>query len=133
VLGPRAVARLEASALAGRDLDRFSRFGFDAFDSRLRGYPSAGVRFDRGMVLRSAATWPVRRGWRLDGFVDAALVHDPTAGQASHRHLGAGGAVEVALPGRILLNVDWGFGFEGRDREGRRGTHVVRVTAYKVL
>ena len=44
-----------------------------------------------------------------------------------------GAAVEAALPGRILLNVDWGFGFEARDRDGRRGTHIVRVTAYKVL
>jgi hypothetical protein len=39
----------------------------------------------------------------------------------------------MALPGRILLNVDWGFGFEARGRDGHRGTHVVRVTAYKVL
>jgi hypothetical protein len=133
VLGPRAVTRLEASALAGRDLDRFSRFSFDAFDNRLRGYPSAGVRFDRGVVLRTAATWSAGRGWRLDGFADAAVVHDPTAGRASRGHLGTGAAAEVALPGRILLSVDWGFGFEARDREGRRGTHTVRLTAYKVL
>jgi hypothetical protein len=39
----------------------------------------------------------------------------------------------MALPGRILLNVDWGFGFEAQGRDGHRGTHVVRVTAYKVL
>jgi len=133
VLGPRVVTRLEASALAGRDLDRFSRFSFDAFDNRLRGYPSAGVRFDRGLVLRTAGTWSARRGWRIDGFVDAAVVRDPTAGRASQGHLGTGAAAEVALPGRILLSVDWGFGFEARDREGRRGTHTVRLTAYKVL
>jgi hypothetical protein len=133
VLGPRAVTRLEASALAGRDLDRFSRFSFDAFDNRLRGYPSAGVRFDRGVVLRTAATWSGGRGWRLDGFADAAVVQDPTAGRASQGHLGTGAAAEVAVPGRILLSVDWGFGFEARDREGRRGTHTVRLTAYKVL
>jgi hypothetical protein len=133
VLGPRTVARLEASALAGRDLDRFSRFTFDAFDNRLRGYPSAGVRFDRGLVLRSAATWAGGRGWRLDGFVDAAVVHDPAAGRARPGHLGAGAAAEVALPGRILLDVDWGFGFQARDRDGRRGTHTVRVTAYKIV
>ena len=131
--GSRTVTRLEASALAGRHLDRFSRFSFDAFDNRLRGYPSAGIRFDRGVVLRSAATWAAARGWRLDGFVDAAAVHDPTAGSRSQGHLGTGAAVEMALPGRILLNVDWGFGFEAHGRDGHRGTHVVRVTAYKVL
>ena len=133
VFGRGAITRLEASALGGRDLDRFSRFTFDAFDNRLRGYPSAGVRFDRGGVLRTSATWEAARGLRLDGFVDAALVHDPLAERARQGHLGAGAAVEVALPGRILLNVDWGFGFEARDRDGGRGTHTVRVTAYKVL
>jgi hypothetical protein len=133
VFGHGTITRLEAGALAGRDLDRFSRFTFDAFDNRLRGYPSAGVRFDRGAVLRTSATWEAVRGLRLDGFVDAAVVHDPTAERARQGHLGAGGAVEVALPGRILLNVDWGFGFEARGRDGHRGTNVVRVTAYKVL
>jgi len=133
VFGPGVITRLEGSALGGRDLDRFSRFTFDAFDNRLRGYPSAGVRFDRGAVLRTSATWEAARGLRLDGFVDAALVHDPLAQRARQGHLGTGAAVEVALPGRILLNVDWGFGFEARDRDGGRGTHTVRVTAYKVL
>ena len=134
VLGPRTVTRLETSALGGRHLDRFSRFSFDAFDNRLRGYPSAGIRFDRGVVLRSAATWAAARGWRLDGFVDAAARPRPHRGKrASQGHLGTGAAVEMALPGRILLNVDWGFGFEARGRDGHRGTHVVRVTAYKVL
>jgi hypothetical protein len=84
-------------------------------------------------VLRTSATWEAVRGLRLDGFVDAALVRDPLAARARQGHLGAGAAVEVALPGRILLNVDWGFGFEARSRDGRRGTHTVRVTAYKVL
>ncbi|HET6900338.1 MAG TPA: hypothetical protein VFK70_18450, partial [Vicinamibacteria bacterium] len=133
VSGPGVITRLEASALGGRDLDRFSRFTFDALDNRLRGYPSAGVRFDRGAVLRTSATWEAARGLRLDGFVDAAVVHDPTASRARQGHLGTGAAVEVALPGRILLNVDWGFGFEARDRDGGRGTHTVRVTAYKIL
>jgi hypothetical protein len=133
VLSPRAVARVEGGALAGRHLDRFSRFGFDAFDHRLRGYPSAGVRFDRGAVVRAAATWTAARGWRLDGFADAALVRDPTMGPGARRHLGAGAAVEAALPGRVLLTVDWGFGFDARDRQGRRGTHVVRITAFRIL
>jgi hypothetical protein len=133
VVSPAAVARLEASALAGHDLDRFSRFAFDAFENRLHGYPSAGIRFDRGLVLRSAATWTARPGLRLDAFVDGAVVRDPAAGAGSRGHLGTGVALEAALPGRFLLSVDWGFGFEARDRAGQRGTHVVRVTAYKVL
>jgi hypothetical protein len=33
----------------------------------------------------------------------------------------------------MLAAAEWGYGFEGRDREGGRGTHVFRVTAYKVF
>ncbi len=127
------ILRLEASGLAGRNLDRFSRFGFDAFDRRLSGYPSAGIRFDRGAVLRSAASWSARPGLRLDAFVDAAIVHDPMEGRGGRGHLGTGAALEAALPGRVLLSVDWGFGWQARDRDGGRGTHVVRITAYRVL
>jgi hypothetical protein len=133
LLSSRASARLEVSGLAGRHLDRFSRFSFDAFDNRLRGYPSAGVRFDRGAVLRTAGTWSLRPGLRLDGFVDAAVVRDPTAGDGSQGHLGTGAAVETALPGRFLLSAEWGFGWEARRRDGGRGTNVVRLTVYKVL
>jgi hypothetical protein len=133
VAAPGAVARVEAGALLGRHLDRFSRFGFDAFDNRLRGYPSAGLRFDRGAVLRTAGTWTVASGLRLDVFLDGAVVRDPTIGPGARGHVGTGAALEAALPGRVLLSVDWGFGFEARDREGRRGTHVVRLTAYKIL
>jgi hypothetical protein len=133
VVAPRAVARVEAGALAGRHLDRFSRFGFDAFDNRLRGYPSAGLRFDRGAVLRTAGTWTVASGLRLDVFLDAAVVRDPTMGPGARSHVGTGAALEAALPGRVLFTVDWGFGFEARDRNGGRGTHVVRLTAYKIL
>jgi hypothetical protein len=133
VMSTQAVARVEVGALAGLHLDRFSRFGFDAFDNRLRGYPSAGLRFDRGVVLRTAATWSVSSGLRLDGFLDAAVVHDPTMGAGAQGHVGTGAAVEAALPGRVLLGIDWGFGFEARDRDGHRGVNVVRITAYKVL
>jgi hypothetical protein len=133
VLSPTLVTRVEASLVAGHDLDRFSRFGFDAFDSRLRGYPSAGIRFDRGAVLRTSATWAARRTLRLGAFLDAAVVHDPTTGAPRDTHVGTGASLETALPGRVLLGIDWGFGVQARDRDGGRGTHVLRITAYKVL
>ena len=63
--------------MSGRGLDRFSRFSFDAFDNRLRGYPSAGLRFDRGVVLRTAGTWNAAPGIRLDAFADTAFARDP--------------------------------------------------------
>ena len=53
VLAPGALARVEGSWVGGHDLDRFSRYTFDSFENRLRGYPSASLRFDRGAILRT--------------------------------------------------------------------------------
>jgi hypothetical protein len=133
VFSPRLVGRLEGGLLAGRRLDRFSRFTFDNFDSRLRGYPSAALRFDRGAVARSSLTWTLRPGLRADAFLDGARVRDPGYGRAPRGYVGFGAALEAALPGRALLVADWGYGAQGRDRDGGRGTHVLRVTAYKVF
>jgi hypothetical protein len=70
---------------------------------------------------------------RLDAFADAAFVHDPGFGAALRAYPGVGAGLEAPLPWRTLLAAEWGYGFEGRDRDGARGTQVFRVTAYKVF
>jgi hypothetical protein len=133
VMAPGAVARVEASWMEGRDLDRFSRFTVDNFENRLRGYPSASLRYDRGGVLRSVAAWaPVER-LRLDVFADYALVRDPGFGPGLRSYPGLGGAVELPLPQRMLVAVEWGYGVNARNVDGSRGTHVVRVSGVKVF
>jgi len=133
VLGPRVAARVDVAAMAGRGLDRFSRFTFDGLENRLHGSPSAAVRFDRGVVWRSALSATATRAVRGDVFVDLAVVHDPAQG-ASHRAFpGLGAAAELRLPWSTLLSAEWGYGPEARDREGQRGAHVFRITAYKIL
>ena len=99
--------------MAGRDLDRFSRFAFGTFDNRLHGYPSALIRYDRGGVLRTAVAWSAARALRLDFFADTAEVHDPGFGPGLRNYTG--------------------FGVQGIDTKGRRGTHVVRISGYKVF
>src|SRR6185503_9845860 len=49
-LRPSVSSRLEMSWMGGRDLDRFSRYGFDAFENPLHGYPTASIRYDHGAV-----------------------------------------------------------------------------------
>ena len=124
-LGPRVSARVEAAWMHGTDLDRFSRYTFDAFENRLRGYPTASIRYDRGAVLRSAASWAAR-GWRLDGFADLAVVRDPGDGEAARGYPGAGVAVEVSGPFRTLWSIEWGYGFRAR-------TQALRITAYRTF
>lgn len=133
VLTSGTVARVEGSWLGGHDLDRFSRYSFDSFENRLRGYPSALVRFDRGGVARSVVTWTPMPFARLDAFADTAFVHDPGAGRGLRNYPGVGVALEVPLPRRLLLAVEWGYGIKARDSDGGEGTHVVKVTGFKVF
>ena len=72
-------------------------YTFDSFENRLRGYPSASLRFDRGALLRSVATWAPGR-LRVDGFFDYAAVRDPGLGPAVKSFPGVGAAVEIPLP-----------------------------------
>ena len=133
VLSPRAVARVEAAWMGGRGLDRFSRYGFDGFRNTLRGYPTATVRYDRGAVARGALTWNAARKIRLDGFLDGARVRDPGMGPGAGTYVGLGAGLEAPLPLRALASLEWGYGFQARGRSGQVGTHVVRVTAYKIF
>lgn len=132
-LSPRLAARFEAAWMSGHDLDRFSRYTFGTFDNRLRGYPSALIRYDRGAVVRAAAAWSAARWLRADGFVDSAWVHDPGFGRGLRRYTGVGAAAEIPAPFGTLAAIEWGYGFQGVNSDGTRGTQVFRVTAYKVF
>ncbi len=133
IIAPGALARLEGGWVDGHDLDRFSRFTFDSFENRLRGYPSASLRFDRGAIVRSIATWTPRGRLRLDAFFDAAAVRDPGFGRAVQSYPGLGAAVEVPLPRRMLLAVEYGYGFKAWNTDGSRGTHIVKITGFKIF
>ena len=123
-------SRVELSWMGGHDLDRFSRYGFDAFDNPLHGYPTASIRYDHGAVMRSATvlTW---RGLRVDGFGDAALVHDPGWASAARFYPGVGAAVESGGPFRTLVSVEWAYGFRAPRIDGGQGTQTARITVYR--
>jgi hypothetical protein len=132
-LSARVTTRIEAAVMGGRDLDRFSRFAFGTFDNRLHGYPSALVRYDRGAVLRTAVAWSAAKVLRFDVFGDTAEVHDPGFGRGLRNYTGFGAAVEAPAPFGTLVAVEWGFGVQGVNTTGGRGTHVVRISGYKVF
>jgi hypothetical protein len=132
-LTPRLVTRVEAAWMGGQHLDRFSRYAFGTFDNRLHGYPSALVRYDHGAVLRTTLAWSVAKAIRLDGFADTAQVHDPAFARRLRNFTGFGAAVEAPAPFGSLLAVEWGFGVQGINPDGYHGTHVLRITGYKVF
>ena len=133
VINPRTVAHIEAAWTGGDDLDRFSRYSFGTFDNRLRGYPSALIRYDRGAVLRTAVAYGLSRLARIDGFFDSAAVHDPGFGSGFRNYTGVGGALEMPMFFGTLLAIEWGYGFRGVNTNGTLGTQVLRVTGYKVF
>jgi hypothetical protein len=129
-LRPSVSSRLEMSWMAGRDLDRFSQYGFDAFDNPLHGYPTASIRYDRGVVIRNATAWTTHRV-RIDAFADAAYVRDPGWASAMRTYPGVGGGIESAGPFRTLLSLEWGYGFRAPSTGGGRGTQTARITVYR--
>ena len=133
VLAPALVVRAEGVWLGGHDLDGFSRYSFGAFDNRLRGYPGALIRFDRGAVVRGAVAWSATSRLRIDAFADSAFVHDPGFASGFRSFTGLGMAIETSAPLGTLVAAEWGFGIQGRRTDGRRGTHVFRISAYKVF
>jgi len=133
VLSPTVVGSIETSWMAGHDLDRFSRFTFGSFDNRLRGYPSALIRYDKGAVARGVMTWNPGALARFDGFVDVAVVRDPGFGPKHRGYPGLGAALEAPMPFGVLLAVEWGYGVKARTSDGRLGTHVVRISAFKLF
>jgi hypothetical protein len=133
VLNPRAVAHVEVAWMSGEDLDRFSRYSFGTFDNRLRGYPSALIRYDRGGVVRSALAYGVTKLIRLDGFFDSAAVHDPGFGSGLRNYTGVGGAIETPSLFGTLLALEWGYGFRGVNTDGTLGTQVFRISGFKVF
>jgi hypothetical protein len=131
-LGPSLGSRVEVSWMAGRNLDRFSRYSFDPFENRLHGYPTASIRYDRGIIARSVTSWSMH-GLRVDGFADLAVVRDPGFGPRSHGYPGMGAAVETSGPLRTLWSIEWGYGFRAKRDDGRLGTQTLRITGYRMF
>ena len=125
-------SRIELAWMDGVDLDRFSRYSFNAFDNRLQGYPTASIRYDRGAVARSSTGWS-GRGFRVNLLGDVAVIRDPGFGGVRRAYPGIGTAIEAGGPLRTLWSVEWGYGFKARRSDGRVGTHAVRVTAYRTF
>jgi hypothetical protein len=132
VWSPRAVAHMELAWMTGSRLDRFSQFTFGTFDNPLRGYPSVSIRYNTGAAVRGVATWTPSPRVRLDGFGDLGIARAPDDRQ-THEYPGLGAAVEIPAPSGWLLAGEWGYGLRGVNANGTTGTHVVRVTGYKIF
>jgi len=60
-------------------------------------------------------------------------VRDPAFGRGLRNYPGFGVALECPAPFGTLVAAEWGYGVQGVNTNGRAGTHVVRITGYKVF
>ena len=134
VLSPHATGRLEASWMAGHDLDRFSRYAIDSFLNRLRGYPAGSLRYDRGLLLRAQASAALLPGLRAGPLRSTpASCTTPATGPAwrrirARRSRPRAGPAARGAPdrgGRRRLR-------RARPR-GPRGTRSLQITAVKTF
>src|SRR5688572_27195564 len=108
--------------------------------ARSRSLQPVDVRQLREPAARLSEREPSIRPWRdppfdrdVDAFFDMAAVRDPGFGRAVQSYPGLGGAVEIPLPRRVLLAVEYGYGFKAQNTDGSRGTHVVKITGFKIF
>jgi hypothetical protein len=69
---------------------------------------------------------------RIDGFGDLGVVRQPDDRRV-RAFPGVGAAIETPAPLGWLAAVEWGYGLKGVNTSGSTGTHVIRVTGYKVF
>ncbi|HKY31244.1 MAG TPA: hypothetical protein VJV23_01825 [Candidatus Polarisedimenticolia bacterium] len=102
---------LGASAQAGRDLDRFSRFRVGDFRNvRVRGYNSFDITFDRGVTAQASYLFTLPRGGAaLDLSLEAAVVENDEDFEGRESVAGGGIALSLSGPWGTLLSFRSGF------------------------
>jgi hypothetical protein len=83
-------------------------------------------------MSRAPSRTTARRTVRLDGFADLGIVRGPDDSR-SHLYPSLGGALEVPAPSGWLIAAEWGYGPRGVNANSTKGTHVVRVSGYKMF
>jgi hypothetical protein len=133
-VGPFSRIVFNGAWFTGRRLDRFGQYQFGLFDeTRLRGVPSAGVRYGELAMGRAQYSFNVFEQYRLDLFLDRAWGRTREIGVPWEGITGIGAAVNMRIPGRnLILRTDVGKSFLP-DRYGSLGSTVVQVLLLRPL
>lgn len=101
--------RGEVNWLRGSSLDRFSKFTFGTFgDDRLSGFAGSGVRFDRGLVVRSGYAFNLFEVVRFDLSVESARVEETASAGGAQRFTGAGFSGNFIGPWKTVVALSYG-------------------------
>ena len=103
----------EVTASGGGDLDRFSKYRFDYFGNRLRGFGGAGVRYTNGAKAQIQYAFNLGNIIRFEATVDHARVkdrEDPEVGDTGFRGFtGIGLSGQTIVGPNLILTLDWGI------------------------
>jgi len=117
----------------GRDLDRFSKYQFGFFDeNRMRGVPSAGVRFEELGMIRGAYSFNLFDVYRLDLYLDQAMGRDRSVLPDWQPVTGIGLAFNLRGPRNTMLRGDIGKSFLP-SRYSEPGSIVFQLQVLKPL
>jgi hypothetical protein len=106
----------ELAYVDGRDLDRFSKYGFGFFgDTRVHGYQSGRVRAERAYVAHASYGFEIGQLLRLDALADVAWATDEETGLENETLAGLGVAGTFVGPWQTLVNLDLGVPVAGPD------------------
>ena len=122
---------LNLAYYGGQHLDRFSMYQFGMFDeNKIRGVPSAGVRFEELAMFRGAYSFNVFEQYRLDLFLDQALGRGPGGEGLRESITGLGLGVNLKGPKGTMVRGEIGKSFLP-DRYRGSGTVVGQILILK--
>ncbi len=124
--------------LTGRNLDRFSKYRFNFFGTRLHGFSGSGVRFDHGAIAAATYSFNLAEVVRFDATLDHARVRDsqvrsldPLASLGGYQDFtGFGLAGNFLGPWNTVLQFDYGIALRS-DLPGLRGDQEIELLLLK--
>jgi hypothetical protein len=124
---------LNAAYFGGHHLDRFSKYQFGMFDeNKIRGVPSAGVRFGELSMFRGSYSLNLFDLYRLDLFFDQALGRTGEKGSKWESITGLGLGLNFKAPFGTLVRGEIGKSFLPEAYRGS-GSVVGQILVLKPL
>jgi hypothetical protein len=126
----------EVVANGGSDLDRFSKYNFDYFGNRLRGFGGAGLRYTNGAKAQLQYAFNLGSLIRFEATLDHARVRDRGAEtdqeDGFQDFTGFGLSGQTIVGPNLILTIDWGIAVASDVKEFR-GDQEIFLTVMKIF
>ena len=127
---------LRAEYFGGSRLDRFSKYQFGFFETRVRGFSGTGVRFDRGVTASAGYEFNLGNVLRLGGSVDWGRVRNEDLAASNSGRIedqqftGVGISGNFMGPWNTLFQFDYGIAVQS-DIPDLTGSQEFEIVLFK--